>query len=84
MYCDGLKRNGQYKNMDEAMKTFLSVGEVTATAVQTQKEVEAKNKQTVVTPPDNGAGLPAKKTGDDDIVGGILDAQKEHKGKFGF
>lgn len=84
IYCDGLKRNGQFKNMDDAMKTFLSVGEITATAVQTQKELEAKNKNTTITPPDNGSGLPAKKTADDDIVGGILEAQKEHKGKFGF
>lgn len=84
MYCDGLKRNGQFTNMDGAMKTFLSVGEITATAVQNQKELEDKNKKTVVTPPDAGAGLPAKKTGDDDIVGGILEAQQEHRGKFGF
>lgn len=87
-YVKGLKGLGTYTGMKDAMRTFISPAQSVAaeTAKKAAEDAAAKKAATTTQPPDGGASpvVTAPNNSDEDVVGGILQARKEHIGKFGY
>ena len=71
--------------LKDSLKSFLSVSETVVTDKVNQQKTAAELKAAAGNPPEaGGAAIPQTKSPEEDILGGILEAHKDRKGKFGF